>query len=90
VLQKGLLPIYEQQNIFQQDGAPCYKSGFVSSFLDKFFIRILSDWPAESPDLNIIEHLWSYLKGRVSRCKSRNIEELWKCCEEQWAMISDQ
>jgi len=30
------------------------------------------------------------LKGRVSRCKPRNIEELWKCCEKQWAMIPDQ
>ena len=38
VFQKGFLPIYEQQNIFQQDGAPCHKSGFVSSFLDKSFI----------------------------------------------------
>jgi len=30
------------------------------------------------------------LKGRVSGCKPRNIEELWKCCEEQWAIIPDQ
>jgi len=43
----------------------------------------------KSPDLNIIEPLWSYLKGRVSKCKPRNIEELWKRCEEQWAMIPD-
>ena len=57
VLQKMLLPIYEPQNIFQHDGAPCHESGFVSSFLDKSFICILSDWPAQSPDLNIIEPL---------------------------------
>jgi len=82
VLQKGLLPIYEQQIIFQQVGAPCHKSGFASSFLDKSFICILSDCPAQSPDLNLIEPLWSYLKGRVLRCTPRNIEELWKCCEE--------
>ena len=90
VLQKGLFPIYEQQNIFQQDGSPCHKSGFVSSYLDKKLICILCDWPAQSPDLNIIEPLWSYLKNRVSKCKPRNIEALWKCCEEQWAMIPDQ
>ena len=38
----------------------------------------------------VIEPLWSYLKGSVSKCKTRNIEELWKCCEEQWAIIQDQ
>ena len=90
VLKKGLLPIYEAHNIFQQDGAPCHKSRLVSSFLDKSMVCVLSDWPAQSPDLNIIEPLWSYLKARVESCRPSNIEALWKCCEEQWAMIPDQ
>ena len=33
VLKKGLLPMYDPQNIFQQDGAPCHKSRLVTSFL---------------------------------------------------------
>jgi len=35
VLKKGLLPIYEAQNIFQQNRDPCHKSRLVSSSLDK-------------------------------------------------------
>lgn len=87
VLSKGLLPIYGAQNIFQQDGAPCHKSRLVSSFLDKKKICVLSDWPAQSPDMNIIEPLWADLKARVAKCRPANIEALWMISEEQWAMI---
>lgn len=87
VLKKGLFPIYEPQNIFQQDGAPCHKSRLVSSFLDKSKICAISDWPAQSPDLNIIEPLWADLKARVASCRPTNIETLWKISEEQWEMI---
>ena len=78
VLKKGLLPIYEAHNIFQQDDAQCHKSKVVPSFLDKAMICVLSDWLAQSPDLNIIEPLWSELKVTVSSSKPDNIEALWE------------
>ena len=46
VLKKGLLPIYDSHNAFQQDGAHCHKSKVVSSFLNKAMICVLSDWLA--------------------------------------------
>ena len=48
---------------------------------------VLSDWSAQSLDLNIIEPLWSELKVRISSRKPDNIETLWRACEEQWAKI---
>ena len=34
VLNKGQLPIYDRNDIFQQDNAPCHKSRVLSSFMD--------------------------------------------------------
>ena len=87
VLRKGLLPFYEAHNTFQQEGVPCHKFKVVSSFLDKAMICVLYNWPAQSPDLNIIEPLWSELKPRVSSCKPDNIETPWMACKEQWVKI---
>jgi len=83
VLNKGLLPIYDRNDIFQQDNAPCHKSKVVSSFMDNYEICWLSDWPPQSPDLNIIEALWSDLKGNIANCRPATIEELWRTCEDK-------
>ena len=83
VLKKGLLPIYGAHNTFQQNGAPCHKSKVVSSFLYKAMICVLNDWPYQSPNLNIIEPLWSELKASVSSCKPDSTKPMWRAYKEQ-------
>ena len=77
VLRRGLIPFYNSRNVFQRDGAPCYTAASTTSFLEDHKICMLSDWPAQSPDLYIIESLWSEVKSRVARKKSSSIDELW-------------
>jgi len=53
ILGKGLSVVYDSEIVFMHDGAPCHRS---ASTLDSRNVCLLSDWPAQSPDLNIIEN----------------------------------
>jgi transposase len=42
--------------LFQQDGASSHRSHSTTRYLLDKAVRVLPDWPAQSPDLNIIEN----------------------------------
>ena len=48
--------------IFQQDNCPIHVSRTCQDFFKKSGIRVL-DWPPYSPDLNIMENMWSFLSN---------------------------
>ncbi|CAJ0951707.1 unnamed protein product [Ranitomeya imitator] len=45
------------------------------------------EWPSQSPDLNIIEHLWDHLKRAVHARRPSNLTELELFCKEEWSKI---
>ena len=51
---------------FQQDNAPCHRANLTKVFFEQEQIALL-EWPANSPDLNIIEDVWGYLAQAVYR-----------------------
>ena len=71
--------------IFQQDNDPKHKSKLATTWLQNHGFQVLS-WPAQSPDLNPIEHLWTHLKRRVAdyEVPPKGILELWDRVQEIW------
>ncbi|VDI25272.1 Hypothetical predicted protein [Mytilus galloprovincialis] len=63
---------YRFNHVFQQENARCHVAHISMTFLENNHIRVLT-WPAMSPDLSPIEHLWDKL-GRLIR-NSKNPPE---------------
>lgn len=73
--------------ILMQDGAPCHRAKATMEWLTSKEVRVLQPWPAQSPDLNIIENVWHMLKQRVYREEFKTTEELWAALQREWKKI---
>jgi len=76
----------KKKMIFQQDGATCHTSKKTREFIEQNGVTLLY-WPANSPDLNPIENIWSILKGKVEKHKICSKQQLIDVVHTEWANI---
>jgi len=75
-----------QENLsFQQDGAAIHSCKVVKDWLAEGQIPVLI-WPASSPGLNLIEHIWAYMKRVIFKRypRSRPCENMIEIIKEVW------
>lgn len=81
-------PFIGDQFLFMHDNARPHTANVVREYLDEVGIQTLN-WPARSPDLNPIEHLWDHLGTSVRRQQNPpgNLQDLRIALEHEWNQI---
>lgn len=88
VLAQMVLPFLQANpnvNILQQDNARAHTARVVRTYLQNHNVNVLP-WPALSPDMAPIEHVWDELGRRVAARPQHpnNLQELRQALTEEW------
>ena len=75
--------------IFQHDNAPAHTARITQAWLEEQDFQTIQ-WPAHSPDLNLIENIWDDLGKAVVRDRPTNRADLIRCLHRRWNAITPQ
>lgn len=76
ILQENIYDVVKKLNIendfvFQQDNDLKHCSKFTKKKFEDNDIKVL-EWLSQSPDMNVIEHVWAYVKKRYNENPGKN------------------
>ncbi len=72
--------------IFQQDLAPAHTAKGTKSWFNEHDVGVL-DWPANSPNLNLIENIWGSVKRKMRNNRLNNADDLKAAIKATWASL---
>ena len=77
-----------EEMVFQQDNDPKHTCKKAENWFQNSNLEVM-EWPAQYPDLNPIEHLWSHLKKKLGEYETppAGITGLWERVEKEWNNI---
>src|SRR5690606_40879716 len=70
VLVPNIKKISCQPALLLQDGASCHTAKKIKIFLKENKIKLISGYPSQSTDLNVIEYIWSMIKRNIDLSKA--------------------
>ena len=71
---------------YQQDNAPAHTSKVAKRWFEEQGITLVSH-PANSPDMNPKESIWSIMKRKVEKMEPKNVQELQDAIVESWKQV---
>jgi len=71
----------------QHDNARPHVARVTTQYLRNNNIDVLENWPAQSADLNPIEHCWDYLKKRIRELQLDNVQDLQAALRREWDRV---
>ena len=96
VLQQVVVPHFDNhplatRPVYMDDNARPHRSRPVTTSLQSEAVTFLP-WPAMSPDLNPIEHIWDMLSRRIHAREPpvQNIRQLEAALHREWQQLSQQ
>lgn len=72
----------------RQDNASVHCARPVKEWLDEQEFEWISDWPANSPDLNPIENVWGIMAQRLANREFKTEEDFRDAVVQEWDRIS--
>lgn len=77
--------------VLQQDNDPKHTARSIKEYLarkeEQGQLKCM-EWPPQSPDFNLIEHLWELLDRKRVERQPKSLEDLWRILKEEWEKIS--